>query len=176
MYKRQDEQPEKGTIRAVATGAVALSSGALPGRRPIDDETATELARERGADNAPTAIGSFWVANTAGTKPRQPGAVHAFDRWGDPVVDANGEVLFDPDPDSITGAVERLTRYRGPITVEPTIWVLAGNHVTAIESGERAKTAGELTSGRLGSPANGHDGVPGAGDGRPRVAVIVGSA
>jgi len=177
---RVDEQPEKGTVRAVATGAVALASGALPGRQPIDEDGAAALGREFGITAAPTPVGSFWVVNTVSSKPRHPGTVHAFDRWGDPVVDAAGEVLFDPDGDAIVGAVERLTRYRGPITVEPTIWVLAGNHVTAVESGERAATAGELAEGRrrAGQSNGGAGGQQPTGEAeeRPLVAVIVGSS
>lgn len=141
---RVDEQPEKGTVRAVATGSVALATGARPGREPISITDAADIAKNLGAKADPIAVGSFWLAVAGSTKPRRPASVFAFDRWGDPVVEVAGEMLLDPPPDAIASAVERLTRYRGPMTVEPTVWVLTGNHVTTIESGDRVATASSL--------------------------------
>ena len=160
---RVDEQPEKGTVRAVATGAVGLSSGALPGREAISPEAVEALARARGAEGPPVRIGSFWVASWPLVRARDRLHVVAFDRWGDTVIEATGELLVDPAQDAISDGFKRLTKHRGPITVEPTVWVLDGNHVTAIESGDRAATARQLISGALSG-------------GEGKTAIIIGSS
>ncbi|MBI2705735.1 MAG: hypothetical protein HYX32_10670 [Actinobacteria bacterium] len=142
---RVDEQSEKGTVRAVATGAVALASGALPGREPIDGEQARRLVEQHGAMVASLArIASFWVATAPGGKAREAPRVVVLDRWGDPVIDTSGDVLHDAEKPSLEAAVARHTRQRGPVKIEPTVWVLKGNRVTAIESGDRASTAADL--------------------------------
>jgi N-methylhydantoinase A len=158
---RVDEQPDKGTVRAVATGAVALATGALPGREPVDEVTARD--RLDGIGGAPCPVGAFWVAAEENADARR-GRVVAIDRWGDTVVDLTGELLLDPAEDEIGAAVERNVRHRGPVTVEPTVWVLHGHRVDEIDSGARARTAAELAGralARTGRP--------------PAAAVIVGS-
>jgi len=163
---RVEELKEKGTVRAVASGAVAMSSGALPGREPIDEGEAQAAARSRGADVVPTAVGAFWVAaERYDTNPkRDRGKVVALDRWGDPVVETTGRVVPSDDADALRDAVADLTRHRGPVDVKPTVWVLRGNHVTAIDSGDRAGTATEL-AGRAGT-----------GEDDRAVVIIVGAA
>jgi N-methylhydantoinase A len=185
---RVHEQPEKGTIRAVATGAVAVASGAVPGRSPVDADT----ARARVGPGA-VAVGAFWAGEgEPGTGGRRPGRgpatdrVVAIDRWGDVVVDTAGELLVAPDRTAIAEAVARRVHHRGPVTVEPTVWVLHGNRVDEIDSGDRAATAADIVSrarrpGVAGAATTG----PGADPTSPtdpatadpaRALVIVGSA
>jgi hypothetical protein len=143
---RVHEQPEKGTVRPVATGAVAVASGAVPGRSPVDADT----ARARVGPGA-VAVGAFWAGEgepaTGGRRrDRGPAAdrVVAIDRWGDVVVDTAGELLVGPDHAAIADAVARRVHHRGPVTVEPTVWVLHGNRVDEIDSGDRAATAADI--------------------------------
>jgi hypothetical protein len=136
------EHAEKGTVRAVATGAVALASGAVPGREAIDRDTAVARAGLTGASVEP--VGAFWVGTIPGSG-RQGPRVVALDRWGDTVVATEGDALVDPDPATLStqlaDAVARHTRHRGPVTREPTIWVLYANRATEIDSGDRVATA-----------------------------------
>ena len=89
---RVDEEPEKGTIRAVATGAVGLRTGARPGREAEDDAGLARAAAEAGY-GSPERAGEFWLAR------RDPGShqrVLVLDRFGDPVAEVAGEVVTDP--------------------------------------------------------------------------------
>jgi hypothetical protein len=113
---------------------VAVASGAWPGREAIDEET----ARLRVGSGA-VAVGSFWV----GRGERADAAV-AIDRWGDVVVATAGDLLVAPDAKALAEAVGRRVRHRGPVTVQPTVWVLHGNRVDEIDSGDRVATAAEI--------------------------------
>jgi N-methylhydantoinase A len=182
---RVDEQPEKGTVRAVATGAVALASGARPGRQPIDaEEAARRLAGPDGPGAPPVPMGAFWVAGRSGAAGQE--RVVALDRWGDVVVDTVGELLVEPAEAAVAGAVARRVRHRGPVTIEPTVWVLHGNRVDEIDSGARARTAADIVARASARAAGGGGGTAPAGDGArrdaskvepggPVAAVIVGS-
>ncbi len=145
---RVEEQPEKGTVRAIATGAVALASGALPGRDAIDADHAARRAAEHGCERV-EAVGGFWVAWSGAAG---PGRAVVFDRWGDVVLDERSEVLLDPAADVAAAAVRRATRHRGPVVIEPTIWVASGNRFTEVASGDRAAAVAarlEATAGRV---------------------------
>ncbi len=76
---------DRKALRAVATGSIGLEAGAVPGRRPADAATVTARAAEHGCD-APRELGVFWVAEGNGR-------VVVFDRFGDVVVDASGDVV-----------------------------------------------------------------------------------
>ena len=138
---RVEERPEKGTVRAVATGAVELATGARPGRSPISPRDADRLGAESGTA-AVEAVGTYWVA----TDPDSP-RITVFDRFGDRMVEATGEVHRNADADTTRKAVERLTRHRGPVTVLPTIWVVQGTRFTELSSGDRSAAAGQLVAG-----------------------------
>jgi hypothetical protein len=140
---RVDEQPEKGTVRAVATGAVAVASGARPGREPLDPSA----ARARVGEGA-TLVGSFWVGRGDGrARPRgRTVTAVAIDRWGDVVVETDGDVLVAPGREAIAEAVDRRLRHRGPVTVLPAVWVLHGNRVDEIDSGDRVVTAADVVA------------------------------
>ena len=132
---RVDEEPEKGTIRAVATGAVGLRTGARPGREAEDDAGLARAAAEAGY-GSPKPAGEFWLAQ------RDPGShqrVLVLDRFGDPVAEVAGEVVTDLA--DVEAAADRQTRHRGPITLHPTIWVIDGAHLIELTSADAAVTA-----------------------------------
>ncbi len=132
---RVDEEPEKGTIRAVATGAVGLRTGARPGREAEDEAGLARAAAEAGY-GPPDHFGEFWLAR------RDPGSqqrVLVLDRFGDPVAEVAGEVVTDPG--DLEAAADRQTRHRGPITLHPTVWVIDGAHLIELTSADAAVTA-----------------------------------
>ena len=89
---RVEERPEKGTVRAVATGAIGLNAGARPGRPPIDAERAGGLAAGHGRDSV-RPVGAFWVATSPAGTDGEDGPVLVLDRYGDRLVDVTGVVL-----------------------------------------------------------------------------------
>jgi N-methylhydantoinase A/oxoprolinase/acetone carboxylase beta subunit len=136
---RVEERPEKGTVRAVATGAVGLSTGALPGRPPIDADQAAAVVGDlglTGVDVEP--IGAYWLAAAPGAG---PGRAVVLDRFGDVLVDVVGQVDRSGDAASIGAAVDHLTRHRGPVTLLPTVWVVHRSRFTELSSGDRAAAA-----------------------------------
>ncbi|HKN40194.1 MAG TPA: hydantoinase/oxoprolinase family protein, partial [Acidimicrobiia bacterium] len=52
------QMPSKGAVRVVATGAVALASGLVPGRAPVGRDEAAEAAAKVGFP-APEPVGSY---------------------------------------------------------------------------------------------------------------------
>ena len=135
---RVEEVPERSTIRAVATGAVGLTSGAVPGRTTVSE---IDVVAAYPRANV-VAAGLFWIA-TDGT------LTTVLDRYGDTVVTIDGEVLGrgngkhdthgkggghgkhdeDRGHGSLSALVDRLTRYRGPITLRPTVWMIDGQRL-----------------------------------------------
>jgi hypothetical protein len=85
---RIEEMPERGTVRAVATGTVGLRTGALPGQTLV-----TTVKGER---------------TTAG---------------------------------ELADTVARLTRYRGPVTLRPTIWLISAGRIAELASGDMISAA-----------------------------------
>jgi hypothetical protein len=131
------------TLRAVATGMVGLSTGALPGRSPHDAAGAQAVARELGLLH-PEPLGAFWVC--AG--PAQDlSPVVVLDRFGDAVASGLGAVraLDGSSPAApVAELVERATRRRGPVTVAPKVWVLQGNRATQVPPDEAAQACEDL--------------------------------
>jgi len=141
---RVEERPEKGTVRAVATGAIGLTTGALPGRAPIDAAEAGRIAADLGlAAGSASAVGAYWLAGGA----ENPDRVVVLDRFGDVLVDVVGDVDRSGDADTIAAAVERLTRHRGPVTLLPSVWVIHRSRFTELSSGDRAAAAAALVAG-----------------------------
>ena len=124
---RVEEHPERGTVRAVATGAVALATGATAGRPPLDE--AEVVARSNGAEVH--RAGLFWLVEQG---PR----VAVLDRYGERVVEVKGEVVA---ADGVADAFQRLTRYRGPVTLRPTIQHIAGSHLSELSSADAVDAA-----------------------------------
>ncbi len=140
---RIEERPEKGTVRAVATGAIGLTTGALPGRAPIDADEAGRIAADLGLGSGAThAVGAYWLAGGDVS----PGRVVVLDRFGDVLVDVVGDVDRTGDAATLGASVERLTRHRGPVTLLPSVWVIHRSRFTELSSGDRAASAAELVA------------------------------
>ncbi|MEY2402100.1 MAG: N-methylhydantoinase, partial [Ilumatobacteraceae bacterium] len=128
---RIEELPERGTVRAIATGTVGLRTGALPGQEVI---TAQELAARESTDSEITQAGAFWLV-------ARRGSIAIIDRFGDPVATVKGVVCR---VDDLGETVERLTRVRGPITLRPTIWLINGGRIAELASGDMIDAATTL--------------------------------
>ena len=126
---RVEEQADKGTVRAIATGAVGLRSGAMPGRAVA---TADALA------GAVRPIGAYFLS-------AEGSRVTVLDRYGDPAAEIIGTVVDGRE--NLAAAVERNTRFRGPITLKPSIWVIDGARLLELSSGDIVKAAGEFATG-----------------------------
>jgi N-methylhydantoinase A/oxoprolinase/acetone carboxylase beta subunit len=138
---RIDEEPEKGTVRAVATGAVGLRAGAVPGRTSAG-EAEVEASASAAHFGAVRPAGDYWLASA-------DGRILVLDRFADPVVTVRGE-LVDPGAEgavaAIDAAVGRQTRHRGPMTIPPTVWVIDGSHLIELSSSDAAATAAGYAS------------------------------
>ncbi|MBK5333623.1 MAG: hypothetical protein JJD93_16725 [Ilumatobacteraceae bacterium] len=128
---RIEELPERGTVRAIATGTVGLRSGALAGQEVITLEALT--AREP-ADAEITNAGTFWLVS-------RRGSIAIFDRFGDPVATVKGVRC---GIDELGATVERLTRVRGPVTLRPTIWAISGGRIAELASADMIAAATAL--------------------------------
>ena len=132
---------DRDALRVVATGALVLGSGIVPGRRPLDLAEIAAVAGQHGLSAQVQAVGSYWLTSASGR-------VLLLDRFGDVVLDVRGEALHLPGSDNghrngrVTGddglgtadgmigaALQRHVRHLGPITVQPTAWVVRGSHV-----------------------------------------------
>jgi hypothetical protein len=138
--------PSKGAVRVVATGAVALASGLIPGRAPVGPDEAATAARERGFP-APVQVGSYWLSRHSDGE-----RVLLLDRFGDVVLEAKGEALDVPaDRDEASPLVERLvtgqTRHMGPVTLAPTVWLVSGHRLTELSESEQSDLTRTLPSG-----------------------------
>ena len=108
---RLEEEPERSTVRAVATGAIGLSSGALPGRSQVDHAEVSELA-EPGAQIR--RCGLYWLTVHGDH-------IKVLDRYGDIVTAVDGAVSTEAE---LAHDVARLTRHRGPVLLKPSIWII----------------------------------------------------
>jgi N-methylhydantoinase A len=126
-----EEQPDKGTVRAVATGAIGLQAGARPGRAAATDAEIEAAAAPLGGGNV-RAAGTFWLAV-------QPTKVLVLDRFGDPAAEILGVVADHPD--DVAALVDKLTKYRGPVTLKPSVWVIDGSHLMELSSGDVVASA-----------------------------------
>ena len=128
---RIEELPERGTVRAIATGTVGLRTGALPGQEIISAETIQ--AREP-SDAEITHAGAFWLV-------ARRGLIAIVDRFGDPVATVKGERCGVSE---LGETVERLTRYRGPVTLRPTIWFISSGRIAELGSDDMIQAATAL--------------------------------
>jgi N-methylhydantoinase A/oxoprolinase/acetone carboxylase beta subunit len=138
--------PDRGAVRVTVTGAVGLSSGAVPGRQPAGAPEAAAAAKQRGYP-PPEPLGSFWLAHAAD----HGGRVAVFDRYADLVVDVHGETAAGTDGAALGSALERRTRRVGPVTIAPDVWVVDGSRFvqvpdpdprTIVETAEAVRLAG----------------------------------
>ncbi len=125
---RLEERPESGTVRAIATGAVGLLAGAIPGRHPA---LLTEITS--GAAQGATVVeaGQYWLVVNGSH-------IEVLDRFGDPTAAMNGDVV---EPDGVADAALRHTRYRGPVTLRPSVWVIDGSRLLELSSGDVVASA-----------------------------------
>jgi hypothetical protein len=119
---------QRGAIRAVAVGALVLGSGVVPGRPPLSREAIIDVVRAAGGSAQVDPVGRFWLSCL-------DGRVLLFDRFGDPTLDVRGEaILVDGSPGepletTIGSVVSRHVRNVGPITVQPTAWVVQDGRI-----------------------------------------------
>ena len=128
---RLEERPESGTVRAIATGAVGLLAGAVPGRRPA---TEAEIRAAAAAGSVVAGSGQYWTV-VAGNH------IEVLDRFGDPTASITGELSRFDD---LAEAVLRNTRYRGPVTLRPSVWVIDRSQLIELSSGDVVASAAGL--------------------------------
>jgi hypothetical protein len=133
------------TLRAVATGMVGLEAGARPGRAALGEREAAAVIAELGGSE-PVGVGAFWIS-TGGPDELSPTMV--IDRLGDPVASGRGAVAWldpaGPIP-SVGDLVARATRRRGPVTIDPVVWLLQGNRAVQVPPGEAVQACQDLDS------------------------------
>lgn len=147
---RVEQDAEHSRVRAIATGAVALHSGAVPGRSAVDAEEAAAILGTEGTTSPVAREGSFWWA----TAPARQDVARlvVVDRFGDVALDEVGalvrleigsadraERLAD-----VAAAVERHTRHLGPVALPPSVWLLHGNHLMELGAGDHVTTIPDL--------------------------------
>jgi hypothetical protein len=151
---RVNYETQRGSLRAVAIGALALRSGALPGRPPIGADEVAALARERGCDSV-AAVGASWVARSTDAG---KGRVLVLDRFGDVVVDLEGEAMCTDGrtngdfAGSLNSMVARQLRRLGPVTVPPSVWVVRGARVFELPDGDPAAVVSSVAATAAGGP------------------------
>jgi N-methylhydantoinase A len=120
---RFEEIPERSAIRAVATGSVGLSTGALPGRREL---TEADIQQVGTPDRVIVAAGQYWLSS--GHR-----HIDVLDRFGDIVTSIVGEITSES---SLSKTVDTHTKYRGPVTLRPTIWIIDGRRIIELSASE----------------------------------------
>jgi len=128
---RVDYVAERRTLRAVATGAIGLTAGATLGRHALTRTQVDVLL----ASHAPTsieAIGAYWLA-------RAGEHLVVIDRFGDPALDVDGEVIVagESEPGEqlaarIVAAVKRRSRTLGLAQIPPSVWVVSSTRLAEL--------------------------------------------
>ena len=131
---RLEERPESGTVRAIATGSIALLTGAVPGRQPVGLDVIERAAATLGGGSI-RPCGHFWMV-TSGDR------IHVLDRFGDPTEEVTGVVVDRRH--ELASAVTAGTRHRGPVTLRPSVWAVRGAALAEFTSGDIVTAAGEL--------------------------------
>lgn len=126
---------ERSTLRAIATGAVGLASGLVPGRAPIDAGVARMIAAEHGFDSVDS-VGSYWLA-------RSERGVLVLDRFGDVAVAGDGDSVVlrgsNAPRENVARMLERYTRRLGPVSVAPNVWVVDGGRLLELTASSGAE-------------------------------------
>ncbi|MGH3820990.1 MAG: hydantoinase/oxoprolinase family protein, partial [Pseudonocardiaceae bacterium] len=124
---------DRGAIRAVAVGALVLGSGVVPGRPPLSRAAILDVARAACGAEQVDLVGRFWLSALEGR-------VLLLDRFGDPALDVRGEAILvdgdEPWEATIKAVVSRHIRYVGPITVQPTTWVIQDGRIRELADPE----------------------------------------
>ena len=141
---RVEADPERSLLRAVATGSVVLHSGSTPGRPPIGREEAARLLTAEGCDTDATSQGSFWWAlDRTHAHRHELDRLVVLDRFGDIALDERGVPVMvgaTVGHDELRATIESHTRHLGPMSLPPTVWVLAANQLLEIGSGDIVAT------------------------------------
>jgi N-methylhydantoinase A/oxoprolinase/acetone carboxylase beta subunit len=139
---RVEHLAERGAVRVTATGAVALLSGAVPGRPPADATEAAAVALDRGYPQA-RRVGQFWVCHGGPDAARMA----VLDQFADLVIDVRGELLpasavHAPAPGESVGEVfARGIKRMGPVTITPDVWVINGSRLLQVPVSDPAQVA-----------------------------------
>jgi hypothetical protein len=132
---------ERRALRVVATGAIGLEAGAVPGREAADEDEMTARMTGLGVEARATRCGSYWVG-------RGDHRVVVLDRFADLVVAAEGEIVDRHEGEDLRrpleAAIRRNTKTMGPVRVEPSVWVVADTRVTELGAGDVVETAVRL--------------------------------
>lgn len=131
VESRVEHIANRGAVRVTVTGAVGLSSGAVPGRPEMTENDIEGLATS--LELALTEqVGSYWLATST------HGARNVlFDRYGDIVIDIHGDVIHLPNPDvesTLEQALKHNRRNAGPMVLEPHAWVVSGSRFMQLPS------------------------------------------
>jgi len=116
-------------------GALVLGSGVVPGRPPLSREAIVEVARAAGGSAQVDPVGRFWLS-------RLDGRVLLLDRFGDPALDVEGEAILvtetggEPLLATLGSVVSRHVRHVGPVTVQPTTWVVQQGRIQELANPE----------------------------------------
>jgi N-methylhydantoinase A/oxoprolinase/acetone carboxylase beta subunit len=133
---RVEFDQDRSTLRAIATGAVGLGTGLVPGRPPVDAAEALALATAQGFDRVDP-VGGYWLSS------RPSGELIVLDRFGDVVVAGTGGTVIG-DGGGANGAegvrvlVDRLTRRLGPVSVAPNVWLVDGGRLLEVAAADTA--------------------------------------
>jgi N-methylhydantoinase A len=119
---RVEDVPERGTVRAIATGAVGLHAGAVPGRSALDADAVAALGTDR--NETVVAAGTYWLLG-------RDDHVRVLDQFGEPVASVIGELA---DEDRLDEVITARTRYRGPVTLRPTVWIIDGRRLLELNA------------------------------------------
>jgi N-methylhydantoinase A/oxoprolinase/acetone carboxylase beta subunit len=159
--------PDRGAVRAVAMGSLALRSGNGLNAATLEAESlkAANLGAASLHDGdvgtveigdaclaygcgSPEQIGSYWMACSKG---RGKERVVVLDRFGDVVIDVRGEaIVAESDAaglhDKARSLVERRTPALGALVGSPTAWLVQGRHVTELPDIQPATVTDALCS------------------------------
>jgi N-methylhydantoinase A/oxoprolinase/acetone carboxylase beta subunit len=142
---RVELDDDRTTLRAVATGMVGLEAGALPGRAALGQAEAAAVVAELGG-GSPIALGTFWIS-TGDAAVLGLSRTVVLDRLGDPVASGQGAVAwFGPGQGAprVADLVAAATRRKGPITVDPVVWLLQANRAVQVPPDEAERACQDL--------------------------------
>jgi N-methylhydantoinase A/oxoprolinase/acetone carboxylase beta subunit len=134
---RVEFDPERSTLRAIATGAVGLASGLLPGRPPVDQAEAQAIVHQLGFD-AVERVGGYWLGRSSS------GALIVLDRFGDIAVQGTGDAVVSASAngrtvDEVRRLLDRFTHRLGPVSVAPNVWIVDGGRLLEVSAGDAAE-------------------------------------
>jgi hypothetical protein len=124
LEARVEHLADRSAVRVTVTGTIGLSSGAMPGREPVDRPAADAVLEAIGSSTLARPVGRFWI----GTDPGRPRVV-LLDRYGDVVLDVTGT---DLPADASAGAVDEALGRATSRMRTPEAWLVAGSRVVQI--------------------------------------------